>query len=45
MQNKWKKHNSGCNGKIVLETKGNFQNEYRCQKCKSKIVKYKKAKT
>jgi len=45
MQKNWKKHNNGCNGKIVLKSRGNFQNEYQCKKCNTKIVKYKKAKT
>ena len=41
MKRRFKKHNNGCNGKLILEGRGASVNEYRCNKCKSKIMKYK----
>jgi len=42
MKRRFKKHNNGCNGKLVLEDKNVSGNEYRCNKCKSKTIKRKK---
>ena len=42
MKRRFKKHNRGCNGKVVMISKDASGNKYQCNKCESETIKRKK---